>query len=443
MSPDTQAVALAALAVVGTIVLIAKLRVHAFVALICASLFVGMTSNMPLPDIARAFQQGMGNTLGFIAVVVGLGTILGKLLAESGGAELVARRLIGAFGERHLPWAMLVVGFVIGIPVFFGVGVVLLAPLLFTLVRETNRPILSLAIPMIAGLSAAHGLVPPHPGPMLAIEQLEADVGKTLLYSILVGFPAAVLAGPIFAKFATARVHPVTEAWLSSKATAKNPPGFGTTLFVIGLPVLLMLGGTAATIFLPKGDAVRGWAEFAGNPMISLLVAVLVALYVFGIARGYRGKDIARFCEECLGPVAGILLVVGAGGGFSKILELSGTGAAIARLAGEFNLSLLVLAWVIASLIRVAVGSATVSIAMTAAILAPMVKLAPGVNRELLVLAMGAGSLILSHLNDGGFWFVKEYLQLSVAETLATWTVLETIISVTAFALILLLNAVL
>ena len=443
MSHDAALLLYAAVAVIGLVILVARFHLHAFLALTLASLFVGLCSGMPLAEIARAFQTGVGSTLGFIAVVVGLGTMLGKMLAESGGAEVVARTFIHAFGPQRLPWAMLVVGFVVGIPVFFAVGLVLLVPILFTLVRDTKAPLLSLAIPMIAGLSAAHGLVPPHPGPMVAIEKLGADVGKTILYSILIGLPCAIVAGPIFGAWISRRI-PLMNAsaaeCLTAPTSRTNPPSFRLTLFTILLPVALMLVSTIGNLTWPTGHRMRAWADFVGSPMVSLLIAVLVSMYTFGFARGFSAAPILKFMEACLAPVASILLVVGAGGGFSKVLDASGTGAAIASIARDLNASPLILAWLVAALIRVAVGSATVAVTMTAGIFAVMLPAFPEANRELLVLSMGAGSIILSHLNDGGFWFVKEYLDLSVAETFKSWTAMETILSVAGLAFVLLLD---
>jgi len=264
MSHDAALLLYAAITVLGLIVLVAKFRLHAFLALIVASLFVGLCSGMPLVEIAKAFQLGVGTTLGFIAVVVGLGTMLGKMLAESGGAEVVASTFIRAFGPSRLPWAMMLVGFVVGIPVFFAVGLVLLVPILFTLVRDTKAPLLSLAIPMIAGLSAAHGLVPPHPGPMVAIEKLGADVGKTIFYSIIIGLPCAVVCGPIFGAWISRKIPlaPAAAAeCLTGSSSRKNLPGFGPTLFTILLPVALMLVSTIASLTWPAGHRMRAWAR--------------------------------------------------------------------------------------------------------------------------------------------------------------------------------------
>ena len=433
-------------AVLGLIVLIARFKLHAFLALILASLFVGLCAGMKLPEIARDFQVGVGTTLGSIAVVVGLGTMLGKMLAESGGAEVVAHTLIRALGEKRLHWTMLLVALVVGIPVFFGVGVVLLIPVVFAIARQTGTPLLFLGLPLVAGLSVSHGIVPPHPGPMVAIGKLDADVGKTILYSLLIGVPTAIIAGPLFGQFISRHVRVDLGgigAELVQHSERQNPPAFGMTLFTILLPVLLMLLATLADVTRPEGDRWRAWADLIGSPLVAMLVATLFSLWSFGAACGFDRKQILKFTEDCVGPAASILLVVGAGGGFSKVLDGSGVDDAIAGLVSGSKVSPLALGWLVAALIRVAVGSATVAITMSAAIMLPVLTAAPGTNRELLVISMGAGSLFLSHLNDGGFWFVKEYFNMTVPQTLKTWTVLETIISVVALGLVLALNGVL
>ena len=449
LSHNTSLLLCAALAVVGLIVLVARFKVHSFVALILASIFVGLCSGMNLPDIAKGFQEGVGGVLGSIAVVVGLGTMLGKMLAESGGAQVVATTLVRVLGEKRLPWTMMLIAFVVGIPVFFGVGVVLLIPIVFTIARQTKTPLLLLGIPLVAGLSTVHGLVPPHPGPMAAIgifttEVGKTDVGKIILYSLIIGFPAAILAGPLFAKFIARRVpleiSGEIAAQLTQESARKSLPGFGLTLLTILLPVLLMMLASAADVTLSANSEVRLWIDFIGSPMVAMLVAVLFSLFSFGFARGFDKDRILKFIDECLGPVAGIILIVGAGGGFSKVLVLSGVGNAIAEFAKGLDVSPLLLGWLVAALIRVATGSATVAISTAAGIIAPIAARVPGINLELLVLAMGAGSLVLSHLNDGGFWFVKEYFNMTVPQTLKTWTVMETIISVVALVLILLLD---
>ena len=435
--------------VLGLVLLIARFKLNSFVALILASLFVGLGARMNLPDIASAFQQGVGNVLGGIAMVVGLGTVLGKLLAESGGAQIISDTLIRALGEKRLPWAMMLIAFIVGIPVFFGVGLV---PILFTLAGQTGTPLLRLGLPLVAALSVVHGLVPPHPGPMAAVGLLRgpagaADLGKVILYSLLIGFPTAVIAGPLIARLLAGRLTVPLTGGLAEALTAppqpKSTPGFALTVFTILLPVLLMLLATAADVTLASTSDLRRWADFIGSPLVAMTLAVLFALWSFGTARGFDREQLLKISNDCLGPVAVILLVVGAGGGFNRVLVASGVGDAIASLAKGLPVSPLLLGWIVAALIRVATGSATVAITTAAGILAPIVLQTPGLNLELLILAMGAGSLVLSHVNDGGFWLVKEYLNLTVAQTLRTWTVLETVISIVALIFILLLNLVL
>lgn len=435
----------ALVAVVGLIILVARFKLHAFLALILASLFVGLCSGMELTKIAEAFKDGVGTTLGFIAVVVGLGTMLGKMLAESGGAEVVARTFIRTLGEKRLHWAMMFVAFIVGLPVFFGVGLVLLAPILFTIARDTKKPLLFLGLPLVAGLSVSHGLVPPHPGAVAAIERLHADIGKTIFYAVLVGFPTAIVAGPLFGSWIGARV-PVELGGIGAKlvpaARETRTPSFAITLFTILLPVLLMLLATLAELTLAKGNVWRAWAQFIGSPLVALLTAVLFSFYSFGRACGIGRDRILKFTEDFVGPAASILLVVGAGGGFSKVLQATGADTAIADVAKGLPFSPLVLGWLIASLIRVAVGSSTVSITLAAGLMAPIVAQHPEISPELLVVALGAGSLFLSHLNDGGFWFVKEYLNMTVPQTLKTWSVMETLIAVVALLLTLLLDLI-
>ncbi len=338
----------------------------------------------------------------------------------------------------------MLVAFLVGISVFFGVGIVLLGPIAFMLARQTKVPILYLGLPLAAGLSVAHGLIPPHPGPMVAIGKIGADTGKTILWSLLVGLPTALITGPLLAKWVVPRV-PVGLGGLGAETTGKaeapRPPGFALSLFTMLLPVILMLVATAADVTLKPEDPVRQIADFIGAPVVAMLIAVVVSFWSFGTHCGLTGNQILKFTEQCVAPAASIFLVVGAGGGFSKILEYSRVGAAIAGVALQIPVTPVLLGWIIAGLFRIAVGSATVSITMAAGLMLPIVDARPDTNRELLVLAMGAGSLICSHVNDSGFWFVKEYFGMTIAETLKTWTVVETGIAVVAIAIILAANA--
>ena len=436
----------ALVAIVGLILLITRWRVHPFIALTLAAGFLGLTSGMPVDKVMKSFQDGFGGVLGFVGIVLGLGTMLGKMMAESGGADRIARTLIDAFGRERVHWAMMFAAFLVGIPLFFEIGFVLLIPLVFIVARRTGVSLIRIGIPLLAGLSVVHGLVPPHPGPLLAIGVFNADIGKTIFYGLIVGLPTAMIAGPIFGKFISKYVpgeaSPELMEQLAREPEARELPGFGITLITVLLPVALMLLKTFADVALDEKNIVRQWMDFIGHPITALLAALLLSLYTFGTARGFTAKQIMKFVDDSLAPTAAIVLIIGAGGGFKQMLVASGVGNAIGQMALHAQVSPILLAWLVAGLIRIATGSATVATITGAGIVAPLATMVPGVNRELLVLATGAGSLILSHVNDAGFWLVKQYFNMSVAETFKTWTVMETLISVVAIIFIMLLNMV-
>jgi len=434
------------LAIVVLIVMITRLRIHPFIALIITSGFLGLISGMPLAKIVKSFQDGFGGVLGFVGIVLGLGTMLGKMMAESGGADQIAQTLVRAFGKQRVHWAMMIGAFLVGIPLFFEIGFVLLIPLVFIVARRSGVPLFKIGMPMLASLSVMHGLVPPHPGPLLAIGIFGADIGKTIFYGLVVGLPTVIIAGPMFGAFIAKYVDikPSDELMeqLAREPQTKDLPGFAITLITVLSPVFLMLLKTFVDVTLPEGNAVRDLMDFIGNPIVALLAALLLSLYTFGVARGFTRQQVLKFVDQSLAPTAAIVLIIGAGGGFKQMLVNSGVGTAIGQLAVHAQISPLLLAWFVAGVIRVATGSATVATITGAGIVAPLVTLIPGTNRELLVLATGAGSLILSHVNDAGFWLVKEYFNMSVGETFKTWTAMETIISVVALVFIMLLNLV-
>jgi GntP family gluconate:H+ symporter len=390
--------------------------------------------------LLKSFQEGVGGVLGSIAMILGLGTILGKILAESGGAETISARLISLCGPKRLPWMFMLIGFIVGLPVFFSVGLVLLVPILYATATQHHIPLLGLALPMVAGLSAAHGFVPPHPGPLAAIEFLKADLGKTILYSLPIALITAALAGPLFLKFFSEGQLQVSGE-LPAQPTSRSHlrPSFALTLSIILLPILLMTATTFGDIFLVKGSSAANLLTIVGHPIVALLVGVLFASVSIGPS--FSREHILKMSEDSLAPLAGIILVVGAGAGFSRVLIESGVGNAVAELASTWKLPAIPLGFLLASLIRVATGSATVAITTCAGLIKPIADAQPGTNLELLVLSMGTGSLILSHVNDGGFWLVKGYLNLTVPQALRTWTVLETILALTGFACVLLLDA--
>jgi GntP family gluconate:H+ symporter len=445
MSPNTRLLLYAFVAVVALIVLIARFKLHPFIALIAVSLALGIAAGMPFGSVVKAFQDGVGGVLGFIAIVLGLGTMLGKMMAESGGATRIATTLITLFGEKRVHWAIMFVAFIVGIPVFFQVGFVLLIPLVFTIARRTGMSLVKIGIPLVAGLSVVHGMVPPHPAAMVAVGAYHADVGRTIAYALLVGLPTAALAGPIFASWIAPRIALSGENPIAAQLAGDVPremPSFGLALFTVLLPVILMLCASTADVVLDPASTLRAGVDFVGGPIVSLLVALLFSFWSLGYRQHFTRDQILRFAGDCLAPTAGILLVIGAGGGFNRVLLESGVGNAIAERALGSHVSPLLLAWSVAALIRVATGSATVAMTAAAGIVAPIAAATPGTAPELLVLATGAGALVLSHVNDSGFWFIKEYFNMTVPQTLKTWTVAETIIGVAGLGFTLLLSLV-
>jgi gluconate:H+ symporter, GntP family len=426
-------------AVITLVVMIAHFKINPFVVLLSVSLVLAIVTGMPAQTIVKSFETGVGNTLGHIAIVVGLGTMLGKMMAESGGADRIAHTLIRIFGEKNVPWAMVAVGFIVGLPVFFEVGFVLLVPIAFNIAKRTGTSLVLVGLPMVAGLSVVHGLVPPHPAAMLAVAAYNADMGRTILYAMLVGIPTAILAGPLYAKLIAPHIqlnldNPIAAQFID-ETPKTNLPSFALTVSTILLPVVLMLVGSWADVFSAPTSALNAILHFIGGADIALLIAVVVSFITLGRMRGFTRETILKFSNDCLAPTATITLLIGAGGGFGRILQDSGTSQAIVDVALHAHISILFLAWLVAALVRLATGSATVAMTTAAGIVAPLALHVAGVRPELLVIATGAGSLVFSHVNDGGFWMVKEYFNMSVSQTIKTWSICETIISVVALGL--------
>jgi GntP family gluconate:H+ symporter len=439
MTPSDWLLIALTLAGVGVLVgLVTWARLNAFLALLAAALLVGVGAGQPMLEVARAFQEGMGLTLGGVAGVICLGTMLGKLLAESRGAEVLAKRLALFFGPRRIGWCIMALALVIGLTTWFAVGLILLTPILHTLTRETKRPFLQLALPLLACLSVMHGLMPPHPGPVMAINALHANQGLVLLWGFVLGIPVAILAGPVFARLANKRLG-ITADTVEPPPPhpGTNLPGFGLTLFSMLLPVGLMLLATLADLTMAEGQ-LRSLADFAGNPTVALFLAVLFGHWSLGLRCGFGAKQLLKFSEESVAAIGMTILIVGGGGGFARVLQTSGAADAMGAMAAAGHLSPLLYGWLVSAFIRVATGSATVSITTASALMVPVLAAHPGVNRELTVISIGCGSLFLSHLNDGGFWIVKDCLHLSVAQTFRTWSVLETIVGLSGLALTLL-----
>jgi GntP family gluconate:H+ symporter len=453
--------AAAFVSVVALVLLIAVFKLNPFITLFLSALALALVTGMPAANIVKSFEAGVGGTLGHIAIVIALGTILGKMMAESGGADQIAYTLIRLFGEKNIPWAMVLIGLIVGLPTFFEVGFVLLVPVAFTVARRTGKSLILVGLPMIAGLSVVHGLVPPHPAALMAVTIFKADVGRTIFYALIVGIPTAIIAGPLYAKLIAPHMHLAFDTGSDAGVAAqfverdipnesqngaqpdRTLPSFGITLLTVLLPVVLMLVGSWANGFSAPGSRLYQTLHFVGNDDMALLIGVLFSFVTLGTMRGFSRKTILQFSQDCLGPTAGITLLVGAGAGFGRILMDSGVSNAIIQVALSAHVPILLLAWLLAALMRLATGSATVAMTTAAGIVAPIALQGTAIVRpELLAIATGAGSLIFSHVNDGGFWLVKEYFGMSIAETIKTWSICETIISVVALLLTIALSLV-
>ncbi len=426
--------------VILLIVLIARYKINPFIVLFVVSLGLAIVVGMPVNTVVKSFEAGVGATLGHIAIVIALGTMLGKMMAESGGAERIAITLIDAFGKKRVHWAMMVIGIVVGLPVFFEVGFVLLIPIAFNVAKRTGTSLVFVGLPMVAGLSVVHGLVPPHPAALLAVAAFNADIGRTIAYALLIGIPAAIVAGPLYARFISPRIHldavnPMASQFIED--VERKLPGFALTMSTVMLPVVLMLVGSWADALVRPHTTANTALHFLGDADIALLSGVLVSFITLGRLRGFTRDTILKFSNECLAPTASITLLIGAGGGFGRVLQDSGVSQAIVQAALRSHVSILILAWLVAAVVRLATGSATVAMTTAAGIVAPIAASAAMYRPELLALATGAGSLVFSHVNDGGFWLVKEYFNMSIADTMKSWSVSETIISVMGLVLVI------
>jgi GntP family gluconate:H+ symporter len=436
--------ALAGIAVVVLLITWAKL--HPFLSLILGSAVLGVVAGLGSADTVKSFTTGVGSTVGSVGLLIALGAMIGGLLADSGGADSIVDAFLARGSGRWLPWAMALVAVIIGLPLFFEVGVVLLVPVVLLVARRSGLPLLLVGIPALAGLSVLHGLVPPHPGPLVAIDALKADLGLTLALGLVAAVPTVIIAGPVFARLISRYVRVEVPAALVPErgpAAARRRPGFLPTLLTVLLPVVLMLLRAVGELTLPDDSRLRAALDVAGTPVVALLAGVLVAIFTLGARTGLGRRGISDSLGGALPPIAGILLIVAAGGGFKQTLVDAGVGNLIGELAKGANLSAILLGWLVAVGIRVATGSATVATITASGIVAPLATGLGGTELALVVLAVGAGSLFFSHVNDAGFWLVKEYFGLTVGQTIATWSVMETIISVVGLAAVFVLHLLL
>ncbi|XXL38507.1 gluconate permease GntP [Bacillus velezensis] len=441
-----------ALGILALLFLIMGLKLNTFISLLVVSFGVALALGMPFDKVVSSIEEGIGGTLGHIALIFGLGAMLGKLIADSGGAQRIAMTLVNKFGEKNIQWAVVIASFIIGIALFFEVGLVLLIPIVFAISRELKISILYLGIPMVAALSVTHGFLPPHPGPTAIAGEYGANIGEVLLYGFIVAVPTVLIAGPIFTKFAKKIVLAsfAKNGNISSLGTQKTfkleeTPGFGISVFTAMLPIIIMSIATIIDLLQETiGFADNGLLAFIrliGNASTAMIISLLVAVYTMGIARNIPIKTVMDSCSTAISQIGMMLLIIGGGGAFKQVLINGGVGDYVADLFKETALSPILLAWLIAAILRISLGSATVAALSTTGLVIPLLGQSDA-NLALVVLATGAGSVIASHVNDAGFWMFKEYFGLSMKETFATWTLLETIISVAGLGFILLLSLV-
>lgn len=437
------------LGIVILLCLIIFLKLNTFISLIITSIVTALLLGMPLDKIMETIEKGMGGTLGHIALIFGLGAILGKLLSDGGGATRIADTLIAKFGQKHVQWAMLVAAFIVGIALFFEVGLVLLIPLVFTVAKRANVSTLKLGLPMVTALSVTHGFLPPHPGPVVIAKELKANIGHVLLYGIIISIPVTLIAGPLFNKIAQkiipsayGREGDISALGAQKEFTEEEMPGFGISILTAILPVILMLISTLVQLITghdsPK-NAFESIIYLIGNAGTAMLIAVIFAIFTMGILRHRKMDHVMESVTQAIYPIGMMLLIIGGGGTFKQVLIDGGVGDTIAKMFEGTHMSPILLAWIVAAVLRIALGSATVAAISTTGIVMPLLQ-ASDANVALVVLAIGAGSVILSHVNDAGFWMFKEYFGLTVKETFLTWSLLETIISVSGIIFILFIS---
>lgn len=435
--------------IVLLLTLIIFLKLNTFISLIITSIVTAILLGMPLNKVMETIEAGMGGTLGHIALIFGLGAILGKLLADGGGANRIADTLIDTFGQKHVQWAMLIAAFIVGIALFFEVGLVLLIPLVFTIAKRAKVSPLKLGLPMVTALSVTHGFLPPHPGPVVIAKELKANIGHVLLYGIIIAIPVTLIAGPIFNTFAQklipsayTREGDISALGSQKEFKASEMPSFGLSILTAVLPVILMLLSTVVQLVTGHENAKNLFEQiiyFIGTAGTAMLISVIFAIFSMGLHRERKMDDIMKSVTNAIYPIGMMILIIGGGGTFKQVLIDGGVGDTIAKLFEGSTMSPILLAWIVAAVLRIALGSATVAAISTTGIVLPLLQHSDA-NVALVVLAIGAGSVILSHVNDAGFWMFKEYFGLTVKETFLTWSLLETIISVSGIIFILFIS---
>ncbi|MDU8887061.1 gluconate:H+ symporter [Yeosuana sp. MJ-SS3] len=427
------------LGIIVLLILILKFRIQAFAALLISSIIVGVFSGMQPYSIISTMQEGMGNTLGFVAVVVGLGAMFGAILEHSGGAEALANYLLRKFGEKNASWALVIAGFFVAIPVFFDVAFIILVPLIYSLQRKTKKSLLLYGIPLLAGLAITHSFIPPTPGPVAVADILRADLGWVILFGFLVGIPTAIVTGPLFGKYIAKKIHINAPELLDEDTQKSSYPAVGLIVTIIGIPILLIVCNTLLNSPLLENynisQNLKEWLKMIGHPFTALILANLIAWYLLGIRRQTAKETLLNITTKSMAPAGIIILLTGAGGVFKQMLVNTGTGEMLAKYFANQGVSLFLFAFIAASLVRILQGSATVAMITAAGLTAPL--LGSGVSeidKALIVIAIASGASILSHVNDSGFWLVSKYLGLSEKQTFRSWTVMTTILAFIGFA---------
>ena len=413
---------------IGLQIFLTYKKLSPFLSLLIVALLAGLAFGMQPETLLKAIKIGVGNTLGDVALIICLGAILGKILELSGAASQIANSLIRSFGKKNIQWAVLLTGFFVGIPLFYNAGFIILVPLVFSIARTAGLPLLYVAIPMAASLSTTHCFLPPHPGPMFLVGAFKADLGKTLMYGLVISIPVVIIAGPLLGRFLK-RMNIEIPANEKKEIEEKDLPGVFESFMLALLPVILIAIAVIANTFFPGESIIKKAILFIGDATVALLLSVLLSVFVLGVMRGRSMQQVMQWLNDSVAGVAVILLIITAGGVFKQVLVDSGTAAYITSFSSQWNIHPLLFAWLITALLRVAIGSATVAGITAAGIVSPL--LATGtVSPELLVLAVGTGSVFGSHVNDSGFWIFKEFFNLSLKQTFLSWTVMETLISI-------------
>ena len=435
---DYQLIIAVFLGIIVLLTLILRFKIQAFIALLIASILVGVIAGMSPSDIITTMKEGMGNTLGFVAVVVGLGAMFGAILEHSGGAEALAKYLLIKFGEKNTSTALMITGFFVAIPVFFDVGFIILIPLIYSLQRKTKKSLLLYGMPLLAGLAITHAFIPPTPGPVAVADILKADLGWVILFGFIAGIPTAIISGPIFARYIAKRIHVNAPEIETKNINLTNFPSVGMILAIIGLPIILIVGNTFlnSPLFedLSIPSAIKKWLGMIGHPFSALIIANLLAWYLLGIKRGVKKDELLKITTKSMGPAGIIILLTGAGGVFKQMLVNTGSGEMIANYLSSSGMGILLFAFIVAALIRILQGSATVAMITAAGVTAPLLLGDIGeIYKALIVIAIASGASIMSHVNDSGFWLVSKYLGLTEKQTFRSWTVMTTILAMVGF----------